>query len=60
MNRGNLEKWAVQLYMISNRFRIPKAQKPEALRVAKIRVTMLTEKALVRYIDNHLSKLEGM
>ena len=58
MNRGQLEEWAVQLYMIRNRLQIRKADKPAALKVANIRVTKLSEKALIELIAVYIDALE--
>ena len=58
MNRGILEEWAVQLHMIRNRLRIRKGDKARALRIAKIRVTKLSEKALIEMIAVYIDALE--
>lgn len=60
MNRGKLESWVVQLHMIRNRNRIHKAHKAEALRIAKVQATRLSEQSLVDRIDQYLIGLEAM
>ena len=60
MNRGQLEEWAVQLHMIRNRLRIRKADKAEARKIANIRVTKISEKALVEMISVYIDYMEVM
>lgn len=60
MNRGKLESWAVRLYMIVNRLRIPKSDKAEHLKQARIRVIRWNEETLVSYIESQIANLEVM
>ena len=60
MNRGQLEELAVRLHMIRNRNRIQKADKPEALRIARVMVTRLTEEALIDRIMCYVDAMEVM
>jgi len=60
MNRGQLEELAVRLHMIRNRNRIQKADKPEALRIARVMVTRLTEEALIDRIMAYVDAMEVM
>lgn len=58
MNRGKLEDWAVRLYMLSNRNRIHKSRKPEALLMMQIKVTKVLMTTLEAQIEEYLTALE--
>jgi len=60
MNRGKLEKWAVQLHMIRNRNRIQKSHKAKVHRIAKIHATRLSESGLIERIEAYLTQMEVM
>jgi len=60
MNRGKLEAWAVRLHTIRNRKRIQSPDKTQALRIAKIQATKLTESALIDRIEAYLTQMEAM
>jgi len=55
-----MEELAVRLHMLRNRNRIQKAYKPEALRIARVQVTKLTEQALIDRIIAYIDALEVM
>lgn len=58
MNREKLEAWASRLYMLAYGYQIRKAQKAEALRKVKIRLTYLSEAGLIEQIEQYLVKVE--
>ena len=60
MNRGKLEAWAVRVFMIRNKLRCTKRAKVHALHDVKIRVTRLSETALIDWIESFLTHMEVM
>jgi len=60
MNRGQLEKLAVRLYMIHNRNRIHKTRKADAMLYMQIKVTKLRMESIMDMIDNILTEMEVM